>query len=249
MSRPRKVSLFITCVVDQFFPAVGMSVVEVLERLGLEVDFPESQTCCGQPAFNSGFHPEARDVARAWLRTFADSEAVVAPSGSCTAMVRHAFEEIFHGHPRELAEARSLAARTYEFSEFLYSVMGLEDVGAPAWGVEEYGAVTLHQTCHLSRELGVREPVKKLLARVPNLEVREMELSDDCCGFGGTFAVKFDAVSAAMADDKLNRAAATGARDIVACDMSCLMHLQGRARRRNMNLGCVHLAQVLAGRH
>ena len=245
MARPRRVSLFITCVVDQFYPAVGMSVVEVLERLGLEVDFPDAQTCCGQPAFNSGFHEPAREVARTWLRAVRDSEAIVAPSGSCTAMVRHTYEEIFHGYPTELAEARALAARTYEFSEFLYTVMGLEDVGAPAWN----GAVTLHQTCHLSRELGIREPVRKLLAAVPGIEVKEMALSDDCCGFGGTFAVKFDGISAAMADDKLNRAAETGAPTIVACDMSCLMHIDGRARRRGMDLQCVHLAQVLAGNH
>jgi L-lactate dehydrogenase complex protein LldE len=231
-------------VVDQFFPAVGMSVVEVLERLGIEVDFPEAQTCCGQPAFNSGFHEEARQVARTLLRALANAEAVVAPSGSCTAMVRHAYEEIFHDYPADLAEARSLAARTYEFSEFLFNVLGVEDTGAPRWD----GAVTLHPSCHLSRELGIREPAKKLLAAVPGIDVREMALAEDCCGFGGTFAVKFDGVSAAMADDKLNRAAESGASHIVACDMSCLMHLDGRARRRGMDLRCVHLAQVLAGK-
>lgn len=222
-----------------------MSVVDVLERLGLEVDFPDAQTCCGQPAFNSGFHEPAREVARTWLRAFKDAEAVVAPSGSCTAMVRHAYEEIFHGYPTELAEARALAARTYEFSEFLYNVMGISDVGAPAWSGEP---VTLHQTCHLSRELGIREPVKKLLAAVPKLELKEMAMSDDCCGFGGTFAVKFDSVSAAMADDKLARAKETGAKTIVACDMSCLMHIDGRARRAGVDMKCLHLAQVLAGR-
>jgi L-lactate dehydrogenase complex protein LldE len=244
MAAPRRVSLFITCVVDQFFPAVGLSVVEVLERLGIAVDFPEAQTCCGQPAFNSGFHEEARQVARTMLRAFADSEVVVAPSGSCTAMVRHGYEEIFHDYPTELAEARALAARTYEFSEFLHNILHIEDTGAPRWN----GAVTLHPSCHLSRELGIREPAKKLLAAVPGIDVREMALADDCCGFGGTFAVKFDGISAAMADDKLNRAAESGASHIVACDMSCLMHLDGRARRRGMDLHCVHLAQVLAGR-
>ena len=244
MPAPLRVSLFITCVVDQFFPAVGMSVVEVLERLGIAVDFPESQTCCGQPAFNSGFHEEARQVARTHLRAFADAEAVVAPSGSCTAMVRHSYEEIFHDCPTELAEARALAARTYEFSEFLFNVLGVEDVGAPSWN----GAVTLHPSCHLSRELGIREPAKKLLAAVPGIDVREMQLADDCCGFGGTFAVKFDGISSSMADTKLDNAAASGASHIVACDMSCLMHLDGRARRRGMDLRCVHLAQVLAGK-
>ncbi len=159
-------------------------------------------------------------------------------------MVRHGFEEVFHDSPGELAEARALAARTYEFSEFLYNVMGVEDAGAPRWD----GPVTLHPSCHLSRELGIREPAKKLLAAVPGIDVREMVLADDCCGFGGTFAVKFDGISASMADSKLDRAAESGAKHIVACDMSCLMHLDGRARRRGMDLRCVHLAQVLAGR-
>jgi len=159
-------------------------------------------------------------------------------------MVRHAYEEIFHDYPNELAEARRLAARTYEFSEFLYDILGVHDAAAPAWDKP----VTLHPSCHLSRELGIREPAKQLLAAVPGIDVREMALADDCCGFGGTFAVKFDGISAGMADAKLDRAAESGAKDIVACDMSCLMHLEGRARRRGMDLHCVHLAQVLAGR-
>ena len=245
MAPPRRVSLFVTCLVDQLFPAVGMAAVKVLERCGLQVDFPEAQTCCGQPAFNSGFHEEARRVARSWLRAFADSEAVVGPSGSCVAMVRNGFAELFHGQPAELAEARALAARTYEFSEFLVSVMGSEDVGAPAW--QGPSPVTYHESCHLSRELKVREPARQLLRRVPGLELREMERPDDCCGFGGTFAVKFGPVSTAMGDDKLRAAAATGAGVMIACDMSCLMHLEGRARRTGVPLRCLHLAQVLAG--
>ena len=232
-----------TCLVDQFFPAAGMAAVKVLERCGVQVDFPEAQTCCGQPAFNSGFHDEARSVARSWLRTFAGSEAVVGPSGSCVSMVRNCFPELFHGLPRELEEVRALAARTYEFSEFLVSVLGVEDVGAPAWR----GAVTLHESCHLLRELKVREPARKLLAAVPGLELREMKDSQECCGFGGTFSVKFGPLSTSMADGKLEAAAATGAETVVACDMSCLMHLEGRARRKNLPLRCVHLAQVLAG--
>lgn len=220
-----------------------MSVVKVLERCGVEVDFPEAQTCCGQPAFNSGYHPEARTVARTWLRAFADSEAVVAPSGSCVSMVRNFYPELFHDSPSELAQAKALAARTYEFSEFLVNVLGLQDVGAPP----RPGAVTLHDSCHLLRELKLRDPARQLLAHVPDLELREMPTSEECCGFGGTFAVKFGPLSTALADDKLSAAVATGSGDLVACDMSCLMHLDGRARRSGLPVRCLHLAQVLAG--
>src|SRR5690242_16939559 len=180
MTRPRRVSLFATCLIDQFFPAVGMAVVQVLERLGLEVDFPEAQTCCGQPAFNSGYHPEARAVARTWLHAFAESEAVVAPSGSCVSMVRNFYPELFHDSPSELAEAKALAARTYEFSEFLVNILKVDDVGAP----RRDGAVTVHDTCHLLRELKVKDAGRRLLAHVPGLELREMPTSEECCGFG-----------------------------------------------------------------
>jgi len=243
MTRPRRVSLFATCLIDQFFPAVGMSVVRVLERCGLEVDFPEGQTCCGQPAFNSGYHPEARAVARSWLKAFASSEVVVAPSGSCVSMIRNFYPELFHDSPSELAEARALAARTYEFSEFLVNVLKLDDVGAPA----RPGVVTLHDSCHLLRELKLKDPARRLLAHVPDLELKEMIASTECCGFGGTFAVKFGPLSSALADDKLKEAVATGASEVVACDMSCLMHLDGRARRSGLPIRCRHLAEVLAG--
>ncbi len=220
-----------------------MAAAEVLERCGIEVDFPEAQTCCGQPAFNSGFHDEAREVARTWLRAFAKSEAVVAPSGSCTSMVRHGFAEIFREYPSDFLDAKALAARTFEFSEFLVDVLKRTDVGAPAWSKP----VTLHETCHLLRELNVREPSRKLLAAVPGLELREMARSEECCGFGGTFSVKFGPLSTSLADDKLKNAATTGADAVVACDMSCLMHLDGRARRTGTAIRCLHLAQVLAG--
>ncbi len=262
MTRPNRVSLFVTCLVDQFFPAVGLATSKVLERCGLKVDFPEAQTCCGQPAFNSGYHEEARRVARTLLRAFSGAEAVVGPSGSCVAMVRNGFPELFHDSPAELAAARALAAKTYEFSEFLVQVLGREDVGAPPW---RDGPITYHESCHLLRELKVREPARQLLGRVPGLELREMERPDDCCGFGGTFSVKFGSVSTAIGDEKLRAVAATGARTLVACDMSCLMHLDGRARRSRAKTGaealagarqrsgagcslrCLHLAQVLAG--
>lgn len=243
MPAPARVSLFITCLVDQFFPQVGISVVEVLERCGLRVDFPQGQTCCGQPAFNSGFPDEARRAARTWLAAFRESEAIVAPSGSCVAMVRHQFAELFHDSPAELAEARRLAARTWEFSEFLVSVLGREDLGAVFEGAAGY-----HESCHLLRELGISREPRALLGKVAGLELKELDLARECCGFGGTFSVKFPELSAAMADDKLRSTQRAGVETLVACDMSCLMHLEGRARRLGLPIRCVHLAELLAGK-
>ena len=242
MAIPARVSLFITCIVDQFFPRVGIAMVEVLERCGLQVEFPEGQTCCGQPAFNTGYREEARRVARGWLEAFGGSEAIVAPSGSCVSFVRQHIPELFHDSPAELEQARRLAARTWELTEFLVSVLGREDVGA----VYE-GAVGYHESCHLLRELRISRQPRALLKNVRGLELRELDLAQECCGFGGTFSVKFPELSAAMADEKLRSAARAGAETLVACDMSCLMHLDGRARRLNLPLRCLHIAQILAG--
>jgi len=243
MPAPARVSLFITCLVDQFFPRVGIAMVKVLERCGLMVDFPAAQTCCGQPAFNSGFHDEARRVARTWLAAFRESETIVAPSGSCVSMVRQSFPELFHHESAEREEALRLASRTYELTEFLVSVLGREDVGA-----EFAGAVTYHESCHLLRELRVSRQPRALLKKVRGLELREMDLAQECCGFGGAFSAKFPELSAAMADDKLRAAERCGAQALVACDMGCLMHLEGRARRRGLPLRCLHVAEVLAGK-
>lgn len=218
-----------------------MAMVKVLERCGVAVDFPPAQTCCGQPAFNSGFHDEARRVARAWLAAFSESEAIVAPSGSCVSMVRQAFAELFHDHGDEREEALRLAARTYEFTEFLVSVLGREDVGA-----EFAGAVAYHESCHLLRELRVSRQPRALLGKVHGLELRDLDLAQECCGFGGAFSAKFPELSAAMADDKLRAVERSGAGTLVACDMGCLMHLDGRARRLGLPLHCLHIAEVLA---
>ncbi len=221
--------------------------VEVLERCGVAVDFPESQTCCGQPAFNSGFHEEARRAARTWLAAFRGSEAIVAPSGSCVAMVRHGFPELFQdgaAAAAEREEAGRLSARTYEFTEFLVSVLGREDVGAAF-----DGAVAYHESCHLLRELRVSRQPRALLAKVRGLELRELDLAQECCGFGGTFSVKFPELSAAMADEKLRSVQRSGAETLVACDMSCLMQMDGRARRLGLPLRCLHIAEVLSARN
>ena len=220
--------------------------VSVLERCGVAVDFPPAQTCCGQPAFNSGFREEARRVGRAWLAAFRDSQApdsqaIVAPSGSCVAMVRHGFPELFPEGTAERDEALQLGARTYEFTEFLVSVLGRKDVGAGF-----AGAVTYHESCHLLRELQVSRQPRTLLENVRGLQLRDLNQAQECCGFGGTFSVKFPELSAAMADEKLRSVDRSGAGTLVSCDMGCLMHLEGRARRLGLPLRCLHVAEVLA---
>jgi len=216
---------------------------EVLEQLGFQVDFPENQTCCGQPAFNSGYRAEARTVARHFLKTFEKSECIVVPSGSCTAMITHHFAELFHKEPETLAQVHSLERRVWEFSTFLTQVAGVEDVGARLERV-----VTFHDGCHALRELGVKDAPRKLLAHVRGLELREMTPAEECCGFGGTFAVKFSELSGAMARTKIEAIERTGATTVVSVDPSCLMQIQGVLSRAGSRVGTMHLAEVLASR-
>jgi len=235
-----KASLFITCLVDQFRPGVGLAMLRVFDRLGIAYDFPAGQTCCGQPARNAGYEEDARRVGRQFLRAFAGAEAVVAPSGSCVAMVRRHLPALFAEGSADRAAASALAARTHELSEFLVDVLGVEDVGA-----EFPRRVTYHDSCHLRRELGVADQPRRLLARVRGLELVEMAASEDCCGFGGLFAVKQPDISAAMGAHKLAHARATGVPAIVACDTGCLLHLGGLAARRGETIEMLHLAEVL----
>jgi len=238
-----RVSLFVTCMVDQLFPKVGMAMADVLERLGYRVDFPEAQTCCGQPAFNSGYREEAREVARHFLRTFEKSETVVVPSGSCTSMVTHHYADLFKKEPETLALVHAMEKKVHEFSTFLTEVAGVEDVGAR---MEE--VVTFHDGCHALRELGIRNAPRRLLSHVRGLELREMQPAEECCGFGGTFSVKFSELSGAMARTKLEAIVGTGAKTVVSLDPSCLMQIQGVISRAGLNVRTMHLAEVLASR-
>jgi L-lactate dehydrogenase complex protein LldE len=239
----KRVSLFVTCIVDQLFPKVGMAMAGVLERLGYQVEFPENQTCCGQPAFNSGYRGEARMVARHFLDTFESSETIVVPSGSCTSMVVHHFAELFAKDPTTLARVHALEKRVWEFATFLTEVAGVEDVGAR---LEE--VVTFHDGCHGLRELGIRDAPRRLLGCVRGLELREMAPAEECCGFGGTFAVKFAELSGAMARTKIEAIERTGARTVVSLDPSCLMQIQGALLRAGSSVRTMHLAEVLASR-
>jgi len=226
-----RVALFVTCVVDQFFPRAGLAVADVLKRLGCRVEFPEDQTCCGQPAFNSGWRDEARAVARHFLKVFAGYEYVVAPSGSCVAMVRNHYPEL-------LGESRT---GVYEFSEFLTSVLQVEDTGARFPHV-----VTYHDSCHALRELRIQEAPRRLLRNVRGLELREMDASDECCGFGGTFSVKFPHVSLAMGQTKIESIQRTGAEYVASADSSCLMQIERSLRQAGSAARTIHLAEILA---
>ena len=237
------VALFVTCVVDTLFPDVGMSMVQVLERAGCRVQFPADQTCCGQPAFNSGYRDEARQVARHFLRVFRDAEYVVSPSGSCTSMVSHHYAQLFEHEPDTMAEVHRLEARTFEFSKFLTDVLQVEDVGARMDAV-----VTYHDSCHALRELKIKSGPRRLLANVTGLELREMDAAEECCGFGGTFSVKFPEISGGMVRTKIDSILRTGANVVVSIDSSCLMQIQGALERAGSPVKAMHLAEVLACR-
>ncbi len=241
-----KVQLFVTCIVDSLFPEVGEATVAVLERLGLEVEFPEAQICCGQPGYNAGFRADARRLALHTLDVFEASPApVIVPSGSCAAMLVHGFADLLQDDPANLARAQALAARTYEFSQFLIDGLGLDPATVTA-GAHLAEKVTFHTSCHLLRGLGVQEAGQRLLGAVPGIELVPLPGADQCCGFGGLFSVKHGNISSAMLDNKLAAVRATGASTVVACDMSCLMHMQGGLTRDGSAVSCRHLASVLA---
>jgi L-lactate dehydrogenase complex protein LldE len=235
-----KASLFVTCIVDQLFPEVGVSVVRVLRRLGVDVDFPQDQTCCGQPLYNSGFTGQARQLARRVLSSFADSRYVVVPSGSCATMMRVFYPGLFKDDPALLCQAQELSAKVYEFSEFLVKVLGVENLG-----VSYPDTVTYHPGCHQLRELEVRDEPLSLLRQVGGLELRDLPQAASCCGFGGAFSVKFPHISEGMLSDKVKNVMSTGADTLVSCDMGCLMHIGGALRRQGSSIRVQHLAQVL----
>lgn len=233
-------SLFVTCIIDQMYPQVGSSVVKVLRRLGVEVDFPRDQTCCGQPLYNSGFARKSRELAERVLESFRDSQYVVVPSGSCAAMLRVFYLDLFRDDPDLHRRAQALSAKVYEFSQFLTDVLGVEDVAA-----SHSGTATYHPSCHLLREMEVREQPEKLLRRVQGLELRELPDGEVCCGFGGTFAIKFPHISEAMLADKTENILSTGAGTVVSCDMGCLMNIEGALSRLGSSVQALHLAQIL----
>lgn len=235
-----KVSLFITCLSDVMFPRVGDAMVRVLARYGVKLDFPPVQTCCGQPAYNSGYWDEARQTAKTIVEAFESSDFVVSPSGSCTYMIHH-YPELFKDDPVLKAKAEALQAKTYEFTQFLVHVMGITDIGA-----EFPHKVTYHPSCHGSRLLGVKDEPMQLLGRVKGLEFVPLPFAEDCCGFGGTFAVKMADISGAMVTEKADHVLETEAEVLVGLDMACLLNIAGNLRFRGEPVRVMHLAELLA---
>ena len=235
------VQLFIPCFVDQLYPQVAFNMVKVLEKAGCTVSYNTSQTCCGQPAFNAGFWGESKEVCNKFLDDFSGADYIVAPSASCVGFVRNYYTKLFENSPSSVI-AKKTAERTFELSEFLIHILKVDDLGATF-----NGKATYHDSCAALRECKVKQEPRQLLSKVKGLELVEMADVETCCGFGGTFAVKFEPISIAMGDQKITNAAATGAEYIISTDMSCLMHIDGCNKHKGTGLKVLHLADVLAG--
>lgn len=241
--KDKPVSLFVTCIVDMIYPQTGMSVVKILEHLDIEVDFPMAQTCCGQPAFNSGYRDEAETVAKQFLRAFQNAEVIVAPSGSCTAMIRHEYPKLFADDPAWQKLAERVASITWEFTEYLVDGLGITDLNLKLPRKEDFA---FHDGCHGLRLLGLQDASRTLLKNTENAEVSELTECDVCCGFGGLFAIKMANISNAMLQTKIKHIEASDAKTIVTGDASCLTQMNGGLSRKNSDKSVRHIADVLA---
>ncbi len=240
--RHKPVTLFVTCIVDMIYPQTGISVVKILDHLGVEVRFPQAQTCCAQPAFNGGFWNDARDVARHFLRVFADAQVIVAPSGSCASMVRHFYPELFKDDPELREQATYIASITWEFSEYLVDGLGITDLGAALPPTK----VAFHDACHGLRLMHLQKQARALAGAVQGVEISEMAAADQCCGFGGLFAVKMPDISGAMLGHKVEAISTSAADVVLTGDCSCLMQLNGGLSRAGADKRVLHLAEFLA---
>lgn len=238
-----RVGLFVTCLVDLMRPRIGCAALKLLEAADCEVVIPSSQTCCGQPGYNSGDRTPAKALALKVLREFAGCDYVVVPSGSCAGMIREHYPRLFQDEPQQLEKISELARRTYELTDFLVNVAKLQNVPGGF-----HGSITYHDSCSGLRELGVKSQPRQLLAKMPGLQLKEMQDCETCCGFGGTFSVKFGDISTRMADNKCNAIQASGAAAVVLGDLGCMLNIEGRLRRRGDNKTRVlHVAEILAG--
>jgi L-lactate dehydrogenase complex protein LldE len=244
MPKTETVQLFITCLIDSFFPSVGESIIHVLNRAGVRVEFPATQTCCGQPAFNTGLRSQALPLARHTIQVFEKTAGdIIIPSGSCAAMLRDGYLELFKDDPGWLRRAQTLAGRVHEFTEYLVDVRGLSDLGS-RWP----GKLTYHPSCHLLRGLGVDRQPRLLLSCVKDAEIIELPERSDCCGFGGVFSVEHPELSAEFLKRKIANLDKTASPTLVVCDTGCLMHIQGGLQRQRKHQQVVHIAQVLDSR-
>lgn len=239
---PHDVALFVTCLTDQFYPHVGVAVTKILEHFGCRVHFPEAQTCCGQPFFNNGFHDQAADLGKRFIEIFERYPYIVTPSGSCAAMVREQYEQLLKDDPAWSHPMHETVGKTYEFVEFLDKVL---KVDFSQFKLPKPESVTYHYTCHL-RGIGVKDEGVKLLQQIGNIDFRAMEKTDQCCGFGGTFAVKYPAISGAIVEDKVNCIAATEATTLVCNDAGCSMNISGMCHREGKAVQTRHIAELMA---
>ncbi len=234
------VDIFIPCFIDQIYPNTALNMIKVLEKVGCTVNYNPEQTCCGQPAFNAGYWDECKQVAEKFISDFPNERYIVSPSASCAGMVKNYYPEIFHNSAQH-NKAKSVQKNIYEFSDFLVNVLHVTDVGARLDGIATY-----HDSCSALREMGIKNEPRILLSNVRGLEIREMNDTETCCGFGGTFSVKYEPIAVGMAEQKIINANATEAEILISTDSSCLMHLQGYLQKNNNKIKVMHLADVLA---
>jgi L-lactate dehydrogenase complex protein LldE len=234
------IQLFIPCFIDQLYPDTAFNMIRVLEKAGCTIQYNKEQTCCGQPAFNAGFREDAKEVCIKFLKDFNGTDYIVSPSASCTGFVKNYYKDLFIDSSYN-KEVKNIGKRIYEFSDFLVNVLHYEDFNASL-----YGKATYHDSCAALREYKIKTEPRKLLSHVKGLELVEMEDVETCCGFGGSFAVKFESISLAMADQKVNHALKTGAEYMISTDLSCLMHLDGYIRHKGLPLKTLHIADVLS---
>lgn len=236
--------LFITCILDTLYPETGEAVVRVLQRCGVKVDFPQDQTCCGQPAFNAGMRLQARQMAENTIEILENSPGdIVIPSGSCTGMIRHGYQELFADDAAWLERAKTVAGRTFEFTEYLVNVIGVENLGT-----KFPHKVTYHASCHLLRDLGIDNEPRRLLEKLEGAEIIPLPKREECCGFGGLFSIEHPEISKAMLDRKIDNFVASGASFLVSCDAGCVAHISGGLHRKKISVTAVHIADVLDNR-
>ena len=237
----RTAQLFVTCIIDTLYPETGEAVVRVLQRSGVTVDFPRNQTCCGQPAFNAGMRPQARQMAENTIRILENCPGdIVIPSGSCTGMIRHGYQELFADDPDWLERSQAIANRTYEFTQYLVDVIGVENLDA-----KFPHKISYHASCHLLRELEIDEQPQRLLENVKEAELIALPKREECCGFGGLFSIEHPEISKAMLDRKIDHLIASGASILVSCDAGCVAHISGGLQRKKISLQAVHIADIL----
>ncbi len=242
LEKGERIHLFISCLVDNFFPEVGEAILRVFSNIGLEIEFPKDQTCCGQPAFNSGHRKEAYKVACHFLDVFDKKNgAIVCPSGSCVSMVKNYYAELFRNDPEKLSRVEKISSNIYEFSEFVFQKKESLNLNSAY-----RGKVTFHDSCHALRELGISSQPRELIKSLRGIELVEMDMADACCGFGGTFSIKYPEVSKSMLQEKTDSIINSGADAVVSTDMGCLMNIKGLVSRKKLPVKVFHLAELIA---